>query len=111
MKNTTGRLVEMKRRIAAPPRTVFSFFIDPDLYRQWQGEEAELDPRPGGIFKVKMSGQTNVTAVGEFVEVDPPHRLVYTWGYEPGTAALGVHPEVPPGSSRVEVNLTPDGDG
>ena len=48
------------------------------------------------------------TASGEFVEVDPPRRLVYTWGWEPG--ADGPNP-VPPGSSTVEIELVPEGDG
>ena len=111
MKNAGKRMIEVKRRIAASPETVFSFFTDPELYRQWQGDEAELDPRPGGIFRVKMSGQSNVTAVGEYVEVEPPTRLVYTWGFKRETALLEVHQEVPPGTSRVELNLIPDGDG
>jgi len=42
--------------------------------------------------------------VGEFVEIDPPRRVVFTWGWEGNDA-------VPPGSSTVEVILTPDGEG
>src|SRR5262249_4206393 len=43
-------------------------------------------------------------ASGEFVEVDPPRRLVYTWGWAEG----GGGPElVPPGSSTVEIELEP----
>src|SRR5919109_1370501 len=42
---------------------------------------------------------------GEFVEVSPPHRVVFTWGFEDSTVG------VPPGSSTVEVTLEPDGDG
>ena len=41
--------------------------------------------------------------VGEFVEIDPPQRVVFTWGWEGDE-------EVPPGSSTVEVTLTRDGD-
>ena len=43
------------------------------------------------------------TVVGEFVEIDPPQRVVFTWGWEGDE-------EVPPGSSTVEVTLTRDGD-
>ena len=42
-------------------------------------------------------------AVGEFVEITPPERIVWTWGWEGND-------EVPPGSSTVEVTLTADGD-
>jgi uncharacterized protein YndB with AHSA1/START domain len=45
-------------------------------------------------------------AVGEYVEVDPPRRLVYTWGWAEEGSAM-----VPPGSSTVEVTLEADGDG
>ena len=37
--------LEIERRIAARPETVFSFFVDPARYRRWQGIDAELDPR------------------------------------------------------------------
>lgn len=41
---------------------------------------------------------------GEFVIVEPPHRIVFTWGWEGD-------PQVPAGSSRVEVVLEAEGDG
>lgn len=98
-----GSAIEQEIRIAARPDTVFEFFVDPDKMIQWKGREAELDPRPGGVYRVDM----NDTAVvrGEYVELDPPHRVVFTWGWE------GSSNPVPPGSSRVEVDLIPDGDG
>jgi uncharacterized protein YndB with AHSA1/START domain len=42
--------------------------------------------------------------LGEFVEVDRPRRIVFTWGWE--TAQF----ETPPQSTLVEVSLTPDGE-
>jgi len=42
------------------------------------------------------------------VEVIPYRRVVFTWGWEGGKE--GSSP-VPPGSSTVEITLTPDGDG
>jgi uncharacterized protein YndB with AHSA1/START domain len=45
-------------------------------------------------------------ALGEFVEVDPPHRLVWTWGWTDESQS-----PVPVGSTRIEVELEPDGDG
>ena len=44
--------IELERRIEASPDTVFAYFTDAEKYMQWQGVEAELDPRPGGIFRV-----------------------------------------------------------
>ena len=96
--------VEVERRIAAAPATVFAYFTDAERYRRWQGEDAELDPRPGGVFRVTMNTRARAVARGEFVEVDPPRRVVYTWGWEDD-------PTLPPGASTVEVTLVPDGDG
>jgi uncharacterized protein YndB with AHSA1/START domain len=98
-----GGVIELERRIAAPPETVFAYFTDPERYRLWHGVQAELDPRPGGLFRVTMTNRSRQVARGEYVEVDPPHRVVFTWGFE-GIDAL------PPGTSTVEVVLVPDGD-
>jgi uncharacterized protein YndB with AHSA1/START domain len=91
-------------RIEASPETVFEFFVVGEKMTLWKGVRAELDPRPGGIYRVEViPGQA--IAVGEYVEVSPPHRVVFTWGWE------GDVIPVPPGSSTVEITLTPDGDG
>jgi uncharacterized protein YndB with AHSA1/START domain len=86
-------------RIAAAPAEVFPFFIDPALMIQWLGDWADLRPERGGTFAVDI----NATPVrGEYVELDPPHRVVFTWGV-PGREGL------PPGSTTVEVLLSEDG--
>jgi uncharacterized protein YndB with AHSA1/START domain len=88
-------------RIGAPPDVVFPYFTDPALMTKWLADTAELDARPGGIFAITI--RSGPTARGSFVEVDPPHRVVFTWGV-PEESSL------PPGSSTVEVVLTADGD-
>lgn len=93
---------ENEVRIAAAPETVFGFFTEPEKMIRWKGTSAELDPRPGGVYRVDVSGRD--IAVGEYVEIDPPRRVVFTWGWEGNE-------QVPPGSSTVEVTLEPDGDG
>ena len=97
----SGRVVEVERRIAAPREEVFVFLTDPDKYTKWMGEAVELDLRPGGVYRVRMNSDR--VALGEYVEVDPPSRVVFTWGWE-GDGA------VPPGSTRVEITLREDGD-
>lgn len=94
--------VEIQRRIRARPETVFAYLTDPARYTRWMGVDAELDARPGGIYRVTVP-QGGV-ARGEFVEVTPPERVVFTWGWEG-------NPTVPPGSTRVEITLEADGDG
>ena len=82
---------------------MFPFFTDPEKMIVWKAARATLDPRPGGIFWIDMTGHD--VARGEYVEIDPPRRVVFTFGWE----AEG-SPE-PPGSTTVEVTLVPDGDG
>lgn len=95
-------MIELERRVLAPMETVFAYFTDSARYTAWMGVEAELEARPGGIYRVRVP--QGHYAVGEFVEVEPPSRVVFTWGWEGD-------PEVPPGSSTVTVTLTPDGEG
>jgi uncharacterized protein YndB with AHSA1/START domain len=101
-------VVEREVRIAARPETVFAFFTDPEKMVKWKGGKAELDPRPGGIYRVEISEQA--IARGEYVELEPPSRVVFTWGWEGQESGSGEH-AVPPGSSRVEVSLSAEGDG
>jgi uncharacterized protein YndB with AHSA1/START domain len=73
-------VVEVEVRIAASPETVFDFLVDPDRLIQWMGRSAELEPRPGGAFRCDINGRD--VASGEYVEVEPPSRAVFTWGWE-----------------------------
>jgi uncharacterized protein YndB with AHSA1/START domain len=93
-------MISASVRIAAPPKVVFPYFTDPQLMVTWIGERAELDARPGGAFAVDVG---RAAARGSYVTVEPPHRVVFTWGI-PGDETM------PPGSSTVEVALVPDGD-
>lgn len=93
-------VVAVVRRIAAPREVVFSYLIDPDRFVLWMGMGAELEPRPGGALQIRVSPDD--VASGHYQVVDPPHRLVFTWGWQ-GDA------DVPPGSSTVEVLLTDEG--
>ena len=56
----------------------------------------------GGVFSVLMANGLN--ARGEFVELVPDRRVVFTWGW------IG-YENLPPGSSTVEIELRADGDG
>ena len=92
--------VVVTRLIAASPATVFSFFTDAGRWSAWQGVDAEVDPRPGGILRVRMPGAQ--VASGRFVELVAHRRIVFTWGWE------GEAPPVAPGSTTVVVELEPD---
>jgi len=99
----SDEVIEREIRIEARPETVFAFFTDPEKMIRWKGIQATLDARPGGIYRVDMNGKD--VARGVYLEVEPPTRVVFSWGWESEESHL------PPGSSRVEITLTPDGDG
>lgn len=90
---------EVEERIDATPEEVFPYLTDPQRYARWMGIDAELDARPGGIYRVRMPNA--LVALGEFVAVEPFRRLVFTWGWQDD-------PGVPPGSSTVEITLHED---
>ena len=102
MATTTETTVEREIEIAASPETVWEFLVDPDKATRWMGMAASFDARPGGVYHVDVI--PGHTASGEFVELDPPHRLVFTWGWEPGADGPS---SVPPGSSTIEIELEP----
>lgn len=83
-------------RIDARPETVFPFLTDPSLMTRWMGKSATLDPRPGGALVINVNKHV---ARGEYVEVTPPHRVVFTWGWD------GMEHAPSPGSSTVEIDL------
>lgn len=97
-------VVERDLRIAARPETVWRLLTDEREAARWMGMSAAFDLRPGGVYRVEVL--PGKVAVGEFVEIDPPRRLVYTWGWEPGSRSV-----VAPGSTTVEFELIPDGEG
>ena len=104
MEASTETVVRREIAIAAHPETAWEFLVQPEKAKRWMGTSASLDTRPGGEYRVEViSGNV---ALGEFVEVDPPHRLVWTWGWTDQSQS-----PVPAGSSTIEVELEPQGDG
>lgn len=101
MNEIAPRVVEVRVRLEATPEVVFPYLTESERYAKWQGVRADLDPRPGGVFQVWMDADT--VARGEYVEVEPHQRVVFTWGWEGNDA-------VPPGSTTVEIELAADGD-
>lgn len=90
--------VVVEREIAASREIVFAMFTNPKLLVQWLGDSAELDPTPGGLFRFTLGDRD--ACRGRYVELDPPRRLVFTWGWERAEAI-----PVLAGSTVVEVEL------
>jgi uncharacterized protein YndB with AHSA1/START domain len=84
--------------IQASPGTVFRFFTDSARWAKWWGAGSTIDARAGGKVLIRNPG--GVEALGEVLEVVPPERIVFTYGFATGKP-------IPPGSSRVTISLEP----
>jgi uncharacterized protein YndB with AHSA1/START domain len=98
----TDLAVERDVFVAAAPEIVFDYFTKPELLTRWQADEVDVDVRPGGSMRLHVSSEH--IARGDYIAIEPPRRVVFTWGWEGNTG-------VPPGSSTVEVTFEPEGDG
>src|SRR5437667_2070321 len=85
--------------IHATPAIVFRFFTDTPRLAKWWGAGSTVDARVGGRLHIVHPGGTE--SAGEIVELDPPKRIVFTYGYVSGKP-------IPAGSSRVTIELTPE---
>jgi uncharacterized protein YndB with AHSA1/START domain len=97
-------MAELVREIMidASPETIWPFLTDPDKHVEWQGTVADIDPRPGGHYRVMVGGRFE--AAGEYVEVVPNEKVVFTFGWDQEG-----HP-IPPGSTTIEISMHAEGD-
>ena len=93
------RLVVQELTVRAPAQVLYELLTDPALFVQWMAEDATLDPRPGGV--VRWTHANGDTCSGHYVELVPARRVVFTYGWERAEV------EIPPGSTTVEIDLTP----
>lgn len=103
--------LRLTRRFAAPREAVFRAWTEPDRLTQWFGPEGvnvrdvRIDLRPGGRYSLVMfetDGSTYPLS-GEYREIAPPERLVFTWVWERGDFA-GIE-------TLVTLELSEDKDG
>ena len=87
--------VDMQVEIAASPETVFSFLVDGEKMTRWMGLDASLDPRMDADIRCRVSAGD--TFSGKYLAVEPPHRVVFTFGWEAADNPIR------PGSTTVEV--------
>ena len=97
------KLVVQEMSIRAPAQLVYEMLTDPGLFVQWMAVDATLDPREGGI--VCWTHANGDTVTGSYVELIPGRRVVFTYGWERADV------EIPPGSTTVEIELTPTSNG
>ncbi len=80
---------------------MFAHLVTPERMVRWMGERANLEPHPGGTFAVDVRG---VPFRGQYLEVEPPRRVVVSWG-------MAGSDDFPAGISQVEFILTPTAQG
>jgi uncharacterized protein YndB with AHSA1/START domain len=81
--------------LPAPAEEVFRHLTDPAAMIRWMGQHAVLKPVPGGAFEVDING---VPVRGQYLEIEPPRRVLVSWGVA-GNLAM------PPGATEVEFTL------
>lgn len=92
----------VERHVAAPPSAVYAYLTDSERWARWQGVDATIEARAGGLFRILMGN--GMCARGQFVELVPHKRVVFTWGWID-------MPDLPPGSTIVEIDLEQVDDG
>jgi uncharacterized protein YndB with AHSA1/START domain len=97
--------VRIEMALPAPIEAVYAAWTQPEAMARWLtptgSAEVEADVRVGGRFRVVMIGDgMSIQHTGEYLTVEPPRRLSFTW-QSPYT---GAEPSV------VTVTLTANGD-
>ena len=87
----SGLTLRLERTLAAAPDELFAACVEPEQLAEWWGPAGftspsiELDVRPGGRYRIAMQPPDAdlFHLRGEFVAVDRPRRLSYTFVWEP----------------------------
>ena len=113
MGSQTTYELELSVVIAARPATIYRFFEDPERFSDWLAAKVSFEPRPGSAMRIHFPADGSpdcpegAVMAGEVLEVEDARRFAFTWGHQGGEHEA----ELPPGSSRVEITLTPHDDG
>ncbi len=83
-------VLELQLVVDAPRERIFSALTESAEVARWWGPdgyamaEIDLDLRVGGGYRFTMQppGGDRFHLAGEFLEIEPPRRLVYTFRYE-----------------------------
>ena|SRR5947207_2688216 len=103
----------VERDIPGPIDAVFDAWLDPALMQQWMtpapdvAVDASADPVVGGRFRVVMKGRgREIVHVGEYLVIDRPTRLVFTWNSEPAGDTTVTVEFTSLGARRTRIRLT-----
>ena len=95
-----GHEVRLEIWINASAELVYGLLTEPRHMKTWLADLVEADSRPGGVFRI--SGPTDVSIAGTYIETIPHRKVVFTWGGVEG---------LKPGQSTVEFLLEPQRGG
>jgi uncharacterized protein YndB with AHSA1/START domain len=105
----------LERLVDVPVELVWKAWTDPEhlkawfVPRPWETVECEIDLRPGGIFRTVMrdpDGNVYPNDGGCYLEVEAPHRLVWTSALGPGYRPHPVPDEPDPSALQFTAELT-----
>jgi uncharacterized protein YndB with AHSA1/START domain len=81
-----GETLVVRRFIPVPRERVFAAWLDPVSLARWMqpsgitDTNVEVDSRVGGRFRIVMiRGQEELEHRGEYLTIEPPARLSFTW--------------------------------
>ncbi len=77
VQSPTATVIEKQIRIAAGPEVVYEFLTDAGKLARWMAPDVVADARPGGSLRMNFNGFD--IGRGEYVELVPAKRVVYTW--------------------------------
>ena len=113
MTSEPGVYARIKRRFPFPAEDIFDAWLNPVMVREWfapgLGEmtRVEIDARVGGTFwLVQRRGTEEAQHTGEYLEIDRPRRLVFTWRTPPLEDASRVVIEIEKTDTGCELTLT-----
>jgi uncharacterized protein YndB with AHSA1/START domain len=100
--------ITITRRFKATPERLFEAWVNPEVASKWlmttkkSQTQYDLDLRVGGEYSIiRQTDDKFYTAVGKYLEVDPPRRLVYTFCMPQFAVDVGI----------ITVEIEPEGDG
>jgi uncharacterized protein YndB with AHSA1/START domain len=101
--------LRLQRHFDSSPERVFDAWVNPETVRKWlfttpasEKNTTEVDARVGGKWSiVDRRDGVDYRALGEYVEIDRPRRLVFTFGM----------PQFSSEFARVIVEIAPEGNG
>ena len=90
--------VRLERSFNAGRGPVFHAFLRPETLRLWWGPEGftaesiEVDARVGGRFRFAFKAPDGAVHAmcGEYREIRPPEKLVFTWFWEGSESAVSL---------------------